>query len=187
MRRSRRDFDESRAEQPVVQVVAFLEHLEDFVRIAALAHSPSDGFVDVLWESGPGPVDVLVISVGAMASDALAAADRITGAGYSLRIADLRWVTPLPPGLGTLAAQADLLVTVEDGVVVNGVGSRISQALRAADQNLPVREIGIPAHFLDHGKVNDVRAMLGLTPQGIARRTIDASWVVVSIGACARA
>ena len=147
--------------------------------IAALR---SDGFVDVLWESGPGPVDVLVISVGAMASDALAAADRITGAGYSLRIADLRWVTPLPPGLETLAAQADLLVTVEDGVVVNGVGSRISQALRAADQNLPVREIGIPAHFLDHGKVNDVRAMLGLTPQGIARRTIEFAAAVLGRG-----
>jgi len=133
----------------------------------------TQGGVDVLAETGRGRVDVLLVSVGAMASDVLAAANRVTEAGYTLRIVDPRWVTPLPAGVLALAADAELVVTVEDGIVVNGVGSRVSQAVRDSGLHTATREIGIPANFLDHGKVADVRARIGLTPQGISRRIIE--------------
>jgi 1-deoxy-D-xylulose-5-phosphate synthase len=131
------------------------------------------GGLDILAETGTGRVNVLLVSVGAMAGDVLAAAKRVTEAGYTLRIVDPRWVTPLPAALLELAADADLVVTVEDGVVVNGVGSRISQAVRDAGIHAATREIGIPLIFLDHGKVAQVRARIGLTPQGISRRIIE--------------
>jgi 1-deoxy-D-xylulose-5-phosphate synthase len=140
------------------------------------------GGVDVLVESGSGPVDVLLVSVGALASDVLTAAVRIGEAGYSVRVIDPRWVTPIPDAVLEFVQQAELVVTVEDGVVVNGVGSRLSQQVRERGLVAQTREIGIPVEFLDHGKVADVRARIGLTAQGISRRTIEFAAAVLGRG-----
>ncbi len=129
--------------------------------------------VDVLAEPGPGPVDVLLIAVGAMATDVLQAADRIGEAGYSVRVIDPRWVSPIPPVLARFAATAGVVVTVEDGVVVNGAGSRFAQYLHESGLSVHTREIGIPVKFLDHGSVTEVRTEIGLTPRGISRRVIE--------------
>jgi 1-deoxy-D-xylulose-5-phosphate synthase len=65
------------------------------------------------------------------------------------------------------------VVTVEDGVVAGGIGSRISQKLRDVGHDVPTREIGIPVRFLEHGSVADVRASAGLTVQDIGRRIVE--------------
>ena len=138
--------------------------------------------IDVLAEPGQGAVDVLLVSVGAMAADALAAAARISEAGYTVRVVDPRWVTPVPDGLAGLARQAAVLVTVEDGVVVNGAGSRFTQFLRDREIFVHTREIGIPVEFLEHGSVREVRAAIGLNPQGISRRIIEFAAAVLGRG-----
>ncbi len=140
---------------------------------ADIAALRSVGGIDVLAETASGPVDVLLVSVGAMAPDVLDAAERIGEAGYTVRVIDPRWVTPVPPALADFAAQAGVVVTVEDGVVVNGAGSRFAQYLGEQGLTVPTREIGIPVDFLQHGKVAEVRTVIGLTPQGISRRVIE--------------
>jgi 1-deoxy-D-xylulose-5-phosphate synthase len=70
------------------------------------------------------------------------------------------------------------VVTVEDGLVVGGVGSRISQAIRTIGLDVACREIGIPPTFLAHGKVSDVRATAGLTVADIGRRIVEWSALV---------
>ena len=142
----------------------------------------SVGGIDVLAETASGPVDVLLVSVGAMAPDVLDAAERIGEAGYTVRVIDPRWVSPVPPALTDFAAQAGVLITVEDGVVVNGAGSRFAQYLGEQGLTVPTREIGIPVSFLEHGKVAEVRAVIGLTPQGISRRAIEFAAAVLGRG-----
>jgi 1-deoxy-D-xylulose-5-phosphate synthase len=137
------------------------------------------GGVDVLAEPGPAEhVDVLVVAVGATAADVVEAAAAVRGAGYTVRVLDPRWVTPVEPAVIALARLAALVVTVEDGVVVGGVGSRIAQALREAGVDVATRELGIPAKFLAHGKVSDVRSRAGLTVQDIGRRIVEWSALV---------
>ena len=142
----------------------------------------SVGGIDVLAETAGGPVDVLLVSVGAMAPDALDAAERIGEAGYTVRVIDPRWVTPVPPALADFAAQAGVMITVEDGVAVNGAGSRFAQHLSEQGLSVPTREIGIPVDFLQHGKVAEVRAAIGLTPQGISRRAVEFAAAVLGRG-----
>jgi 1-deoxy-D-xylulose-5-phosphate synthase len=91
-------------------------------------------------------------------------------------------VTPVPPALADFAAQAGVLVTVEDGVAVNGAGSRFAQHLGEQGLSVPTREIGIPVDFLEHGKVAEVRAAIGLTPQGISRRVVEFAAAVLGRG-----
>ena len=139
------------------------------------------GGVDVLAEPDPsGPVDVLVVAMGALAADALEAAAAARRAGFSVRVVDPRWVIPVDPALIELASQAALVVSVEDGVAVGGAGSRLSQAVRAAGVDVPTREIGVPTEFLAHGKVPEVRATIGLTAHDIGRRIVE--WAALVLG-----
>jgi 1-deoxy-D-xylulose-5-phosphate synthase len=138
-----------------------------------------DGKLDLLREPAVGPAasppDLLLVSVGAMAHTALEVADRIGAEGVTATVVDPRWVTPVDSALVALAARHRLVVTLEDGSRTGGVGSRISQALRDAGLHVPARDVGIPPRFLDHGKVAEVKAEVGLTAQDIARRVVE--WV----------
>jgi 1-deoxy-D-xylulose-5-phosphate synthase len=134
-----------------------------------------EGGLDVLREPVTGAADVLLVSVGAMAVDALDVADRIAAEGVSATVIDPRWVLPLDRALVPLAARHRLVVTLEDGVRVGGVGSRVSQLLRDAGVLVPARDVGIPPAFLQHGAVSQVKAEIGLTAQDIARQVVE--WV----------
>jgi 1-deoxy-D-xylulose-5-phosphate synthase len=134
-----------------------------------------EGGVDVLRETGPGGGDVLLVAVGATAATAVEVADRVAAEGVAATVVDPRWVTPVDDALLALAAGHRLVVTLEDGVVPGGVGGRLSQALRSAGVDVPARDLGVPARFLDHGKVPQLRAELGLTAQDVARQVVG--WV----------
>jgi 1-deoxy-D-xylulose-5-phosphate synthase len=138
----------------------------------------SVGGVDVLVEEGTGEVDVMIVAVGATAGEAIAAAETVRGAGFTVRVIDPGWVNPVPDEVVQLAARARLVVTVEDGSVTGGVGTRVAQALAAAGSTVPTRQIGVPAQFPAHGSVADVRAWAGLTSQDIGRRIVEWSALV---------
>jgi 1-deoxy-D-xylulose-5-phosphate synthase len=67
------------------------------------------------------------------------------------------------------------VVTCEDNGVAGGVGSAVSAALRAADIDVPCRDLGVPQRFLDHASRAEVLSEVGLTEQNIARRVTG--WV----------
>jgi 1-deoxy-D-xylulose-5-phosphate synthase len=128
------------------------------------------GAVDVLREGS----DVLLVAVGAMGRLALEVAERVEAQGISVTVVDPRWVAPVPTELVELAQGHRLVVTVEDNGRTGGVGSRVSQVLRDADVDVPSRDIGIAARFLDHGSRAEVLADAGLTAQEVARQVVEA-------------
>lgn len=133
------------------------------------ALSRIDGVVDVLRDSS-GRKDVLLVSVGAFAGLALAAADRLEQQGISAAVVDPRWVLPVPESLVKLAEDYSMVVTVEDSGLHGGVGSTVSAALRSAGVDVPCRDLGVPQRFLDHASRTQVHAELGLTAQDVARQ-----------------
>jgi 1-deoxy-D-xylulose-5-phosphate synthase len=149
----------------------------------AVAAVRSVGGIDVLDEPDlDGGVDVLVVAIGSLAGDVLEAAAGVRRAGYRVRVVAPRWVIPVDPAIIDLAGDAALVVTVEDGVVAGGIGSRIAQTLRDAGRDVPTREIGVPVRFLEHGSVAAVRAAAGLTVQDIGRRIVEWSALVSPSG-----
>ena len=70
-----------------------------------------------------------------------------------------------------------LVVTVEDGGRAGGVGTTLTQALQDRGIDVPVRSLGLPQQFLQHGSVGQVLADAGLTEQDVARRI--AEWTAV--------
>jgi 1-deoxy-D-xylulose-5-phosphate synthase len=130
------------------------------------------GGMDVLRRHGDE--DVLLVSVGAMATVCLDVAERLVAQGIGVTAVDPRWVKPVDPALPPLAALHRLVVTVEDNGRIGGVGSSIAQALRDAGVRTPLRNVGIPPRFLEHGKPAQVHAECGLTGQDIARDVVAA-------------
>ncbi len=127
--------------------------------------------LDVLAESGSG--DVLIVSVGCFAELCIDVAERLRAQGIGVTVVDPRWVKPLPTSLATLAVGARLVVVVEDGIRTGGVGSQVSQVLRDHAVDVPVRNVGVPERFLDHGKRAEVLAECGLTAQDISRSIVE--------------
>jgi 1-deoxy-D-xylulose-5-phosphate synthase len=126
----------------------------------------ADG-VDVLREAAHK--DVLIVTVGPMAELGLKVADRLEAQGIGATVIDPRWVVPVPKSVIELAGQHRLVATIEDGIKVGGIGTRIRQDLRAANVDTALTEIGLPDEFLDHGSRAQILERVGLTPQNIAR------------------
>lgn len=127
--------------------------------------------VDVLAVPAGGlNTDVLLVAVGAFASMALAVAKRLHNQGIGVTVIDPRWVLPVPDAVREMALQHKLLVTMEDNGLAGGIGSAVSAALRAADIDIPCRDVGLPQQFYEHASRGEVLAELGLTDQDVARR-----------------
>jgi 1-deoxy-D-xylulose-5-phosphate synthase len=87
------------------------------------------GGVDVMVEpAASADVDVLLVSVGAMAADALQAAAAVRRAGYTVRVVDPRWVIPVDPALIELARHAALRGRRADRPDTAGRGGRRADA-----------------------------------------------------------
>jgi 1-deoxy-D-xylulose-5-phosphate synthase len=123
--------------------------------------------VDVLRESGRP--DVLIITVGPMATLGLDVAERLADQGIGATVIDPRWVVPVPTSVIELARSHRIVVSIEDGVRVGGIGTRIRQDLREAGVDTAVTELGLPDEFLDHATREEIFEAVGLTPQKIAR------------------
>ncbi|MFE9427346.1 1-deoxy-D-xylulose-5-phosphate synthase [Kitasatospora sp. NPDC006697] len=111
---------------------------------------------------------ILLVSVGAMAGACLDAAALLTADGFATTVVDPRWVKPVDPALVRLAAEHDLVVTVEDNGRTGGVGAAIAQALRDAELDTPLRDLGLRQEFLDHAGRGEIMEEAGLTGTGIA-------------------
>ena len=131
----------------------------------------TDDGVDVLREAPHK--DVLIITVGPMAKIGLQVAERLAAQGIGATVVDPRWVVPVPASIVDFSAAHRIVVSIEDGVRVAGIGTRIRQDLRAAGVDTPVTELGLPDEFLDHGTRAEILERVGLTPQAIARDLVS--------------
>ena len=126
----------------------------------------SDG-VDVLHANSRQ--DVLIVAVGPMANLALEVAELVGRQGIGVTVVDPRWVVPVPKSVIELSRHHRLVVSIEDGVVVGGIGTRIRQDLRAAEVEATVTELGIPDEFLEHATRTQILEDAGLTARQIAQ------------------
>ena len=125
----------------------------------------TDG-VDVLKESAAK--DVLIVAVGPMATLALEVAELLAAHGIGSTVIDPRWVIPVQASVVELSAAHRLVVTIEDGLKVGGIGTRIRQELRTAQVDTALNEIGLPDEFLRHASRGQIFDQVGLTAQSIA-------------------
>ncbi|GGE88123.1 1-deoxy-D-xylulose-5-phosphate synthase [Mycetocola zhadangensis] len=126
--------------------------------------------VDVLYESEKP--DVLIVTVGPMADIGLDVARRLEAQGIGATVIDPRWVVPVPQSVIELARTHRLVISIEDGIRVGGIGTRIRQDLRSAGVDTAVDELGLPDSFISHATREQIMFDAGLTGQQIARDVV---------------
>jgi 1-deoxy-D-xylulose-5-phosphate synthase len=134
------------------------------------AISRSKDGVDFLYQS-PAK-DVLIVAIGSMVATALQTAELLRAQGIGATVIDPRWVVPVPKTVLDEAAKHRLVVTIEDGVKVGGIGTRIRQDMRTAQIDTALNEIGLPDEFLEHASRDEILERVGLTAKQIAHDVV---------------
>jgi len=108
--------------------------------------------------------DVAILGLGPMTAYARELALRLEREGFSAAVINPRFIKPMDREmLAGYAARVAAFVTFEDHVKMGGFGSAVLEALQELGSTLPVVRIGWPDKFIEHGKVDDLRAKYGLT------------------------
>jgi 1-deoxy-D-xylulose-5-phosphate synthase len=133
--------------------------------------------VPSLLEVGKGEVlregdRVALIGYGTGVGKALGAADLLSERGADVTVVDARFCKPLDAELlALLAAEHDLLVTVEEGVLMGGFGSAIWECLSEEGAAVPrILRVGLPDRYVTHGAPALLHEEVGFTAERIAER-----------------
>jgi 1-deoxy-D-xylulose-5-phosphate synthase len=123
---------------------------------------------------------VALLGYGYGVQVALRAGEFLAGHDLKVTVADGRFAKPLDGKLAErLAAEHELLVTVEENVLPGGFGSAVLEHLedafadRDADRARVLR-IGLPDRYVTHGKPALLREEVGLTGEAVAERVTSA-------------
>ena len=110
---------------------------------------------------GKGPAALLAF--GALVPAALEAAEKLDAT-----VIDMRWVKPLDrDAVLDVADRHGLLVTLEDHQRMGGAGSAVNELVLDEGLAVPVLNLGLPDHFIHHGKRDELLAQQGLDATGI--------------------
>jgi 1-deoxy-D-xylulose-5-phosphate synthase len=115
---------------------------------------------------------VALVGYGTGVGKALGAAALLEVDGIAATVVDARFAKPIDSGLlAQLAAEHDLLVTVEEGVLGGGFGSAVWEALNEAG-GAPIRilRVGVPDRYVTHGAPALLHEEIGFTAERIAER-----------------
>jgi len=106
---------------------------------------------------------VAFLAFGPMLEPCLEAAEQLDAT-----VVNMRFVKPLDDDMVLrMAAQHDLLVTVDENAIAGGAGSAVNECLAAHDLLISVLNLGLPDRFIQHGGRGDMLREAGLDCDGI--------------------
>ncbi len=121
------------------------------------------------WELLRPGTEVAILGAGTMALPALAAAEQLAAEGIDAAAVNARFLKPLDEAmLASLLEQCRLVVTVEEGTVVNGFGAMLAGRLERSHPGVRVLTMGVPDELIPQAPRSRQLAMFGLTAEGIA-------------------
>jgi 1-deoxy-D-xylulose-5-phosphate synthase len=112
--------------------------------------------------------DLALLAIGKMVPVAEAAAERLAATGIGATVVDARFVKPIDPDIAALVERHGAALTVEDGTMRGGFGSGVLETLSAAGVTVPVRVLGLPDAFIEHGAQARLLSGFGLDAESLA-------------------
>lgn len=111
---------------------------------------------------------VAVLSIGHIGNYVAKALDQLEDTGVFAGHYDLRFVKPLDEALlHEVCSSYDAILTVEDGCLQGGMGSAVLEFMADKGYHLPVKRLGIPDTFIEHGTQDELYTECGFGVEGI--------------------
>jgi 1-deoxy-D-xylulose-5-phosphate synthase len=108
-------------------------------------------------------VNVVILAFGSMVQAAQEAGEILNAT-----VVNMRFIKPLDNDLiARLAASHELIITIEENTKLGGAGSGVAEYLLAKGSTTPIKILGLPDNFLDHGQHQQMLADCGLSSEGI--------------------
>lgn len=115
--------------------------------------------------------DVNIVAVGRMVKFAIPAIEILNSNGIDAGLVNLRQISPLPKDeLLEIAKQSKSIVTIEDGVIMGGVGQAIVNMLKSTGMCTNTLTLGFENEFIKQGNENLLFDKYSLDAKGIAER-----------------
>src|SRR5262245_26295311 len=123
------------------------------------------------WEALRKGHDVAILAVGTMVLPALNAAERLAREGIDAAVINCRFLKPYDEiMLESVAHESKLVVTVEEGTVLNGFGAMIARELQATHPEVRVHCLGVPDRLMEQAPRAEQLERFALTGPGIAAK-----------------
>ncbi|MEY2774624.1 MAG: hypothetical protein RLZZ275_971 [Bacteroidota bacterium] len=107
-------------------------------------------------------VDLAILSIGAIGTEAAAAANDLAARGISAAHYDMRFAKPLDEVmLHEVFTKFDAIITLEDGCVTGGFGSAVLEFMGDRGYSAQVKRLGIPDRYIEHGSQKELYAECG--------------------------
>ncbi|AAC07004.1 1-deoxy-D-xylulose-5-phosphate synthase [Aquifex aeolicus] len=139
---------------------------------------PTEGFKKIeigTWEELLEGEDCVILAVGYPVYQALRAAEKLYKEGIRVGVVNARFVKPMDEKmLRDLANRYDTFITVEDNTVVGGFGSGVLEFFAREGIMKRVINLGVPDRFIEHGKQDILRNLVGIDAEGIEKAVRDA-------------
>ncbi len=121
------------------------------------------------WETLREGDSTAVLAIGPMIRIAEQAAELMKREGINLQVVNARCIKPLDEEmLLSFAAAGKSIIVLEEGSELGGFGSSVLEFYsQKGIYNVPVKIIGIPDVFVEHGSVNEQREEIGLTVERV--------------------
>ena len=118
--------------------------------------------------------DVAIFALGAMMAEGERLADMLEAFGLSVALIDPRFAKPIDREcVRSYGEHCGLVFTLEDHVLAGGFGSAVLETLNELEIAVPVVRVGWPDSFIEHGKVEALRAKYGLTAEAAMQRASE--------------
>ena len=118
--------------------------------------------------------DVTIVASGITVDMALAARELLKADGIDARVINIHTIKPIDREIIIKAAkETGAIVTAEEHNVIGGLGSAVAEVV-CESVPVPVVRLGVNDSFGRSGKVPDLLALYGLTPENLAAKAKEA-------------
>jgi 1-deoxy-D-xylulose-5-phosphate synthase len=125
------------------------------------------------WESLRSGTDMAILAVGTMVEPSMGAAEKLQAEGVECAVINCRFLKPMDTAmLETIVTQYRVLITVEEGTVVNGFGAHLAELMQTTHPEVRVVALGVPDRLMEQAPRAEQLQTFGLTAEGIARRIL---------------
>ncbi|MDR1878034.1 MAG: 1-deoxy-D-xylulose-5-phosphate synthase [Bacteroidales bacterium] len=114
--------------------------------------------------------DLAIISVGHIGNSGLQVVDTLTEEDIAIGLYDIRFLKPIDEQLlHVVCSRYRIIVTVENGSIIGGLGSAVSEFITTHNYKNKLKIIGIPDRFVEQGSIEELHKECGLDYDGILK------------------
>jgi 1-deoxy-D-xylulose-5-phosphate synthase len=120
------------------------------------------------YETGKGVClkegkNVAIISIGHIGNTALKVAETLKKERINISVYDIRFLKPIDNDLlHTILSNHETIITLENGTIIGGLGSAVSEFMTTHNYKNKLEILGIPDKFIEQGTVEELHKECGL-------------------------